>query len=127
MLKIILSLFNKLFKKLTQNKAINGLNRLFGFIIGAVKGALVVAGILLVASLFSSAKFMAPFNEALDQTKIAKPVNSVVYDYVGKNINLDDILDNLLKKNAEAGTPDASGGGEEEPEGGGEESGEIIE
>ena len=97
-LRFVMALLNKLFKSLTKNKAINGLNRLFGFIVGALKGAVVAACILLVSALLSSAKFMTPYNEALDKTVIAKPLNGVVYEYVGKNIDLDKILGDLLQK-----------------------------
>ena len=95
-LKIILALLNKLFKFLTKNKAISGLNRLFGFIVGALKGVIFVAFVLIVAALFPHAKFLAPFNEALDKTAIAKPFNSIVYDYVGKNIDLEKIMGDLM-------------------------------
>ena len=95
-LKIILALLNKLFNFLTKSKAISGLNRLFGFIVGALKGGVIVGFILLVSALLSSAKFMAPYNEALNNTVIAKPFNSIVYEYVGKNIDLDKILGDLF-------------------------------
>lgn len=96
LLKIVLAILNKIFKFLTKNRAISGLNRLFGFIIGALKGGLTVALIFAVLALFGSAPFLAPFNEAMDRTTIAKPFNGFVYDFVENNIDLDKIINDLF-------------------------------
>ena len=95
-LKIVLAILNKFFKFLVRNKAISGLNRFFGFIVGGLKGAILVALLLTVVSLFPSWQFLTPFNEALSRTAIAKPFNEVVYNYVGKNIDLDKIISDLF-------------------------------
>ena len=95
-LKLFMMLLNKLFRRLTKNKVINGVNRFFGLIVGALKGAVIVAFILVVSVLLSSMKFMAPYNEALDKTVIAKPFNSVVYGFVQKNIDLDKLIKDLF-------------------------------
>ena len=104
-LRIIIGLLNKFFKFLTKNKAISGMNRVLGFVVGAAKGVIVTAAILFVAALFPHSKFLMPFNEALDKTVIAKPFNSVVYEYVGKNVNLDKILNDLFKVEIGEGAP----------------------
>ncbi len=95
-LKIVLSILNKFFKFLTKNRAIRGLDRFFGFLIGAAKGTLLVALLFTVLSLFSSWQVLAPYNEALNNTTIAKPFNDTVYELVGKNLNLDKILEDLI-------------------------------
>lgn len=113
-LKIIISLLNRFFRFLTRNKAVSGLNRLFGFIIGAFKGALVAALLLVVVSFLpNSWGFVSSFNESLDNTAIAKPFNSFVYDTVTKNLDLDKLISELFpgaEKITEAGE---SGGNEE--------------
>ena len=108
-LRIVISILNKFFRFLTKNKAISGVNRVLGFVVGAAKGIIITALLLFVAALFPNWKFLKPFNTALDKTVIAKPFNNVVYNYVGKNVNLDKILNDLFPA---VETPPAEPGGE---------------
>lgn len=54
LIRIVLWLLGKLFDKITQNHAINGLDRILGVVLGIVKGALVVFVIFGIAFLLSS-------------------------------------------------------------------------
>ena len=51
LIRIALALLSKLFDKITENRAINGLDRVLGFAFGAVKGLIYVAGVIAIINL----------------------------------------------------------------------------
>ena len=51
LIKIVLAILNKIFESISKNRAVSGLDRLFGLILGAVKGALFVSIVFIVAYL----------------------------------------------------------------------------
>ena len=49
----MLAILGKIFDKIAKSRAISGLDRLFGLLLGAIKGALVVSIVFVVAYLIS--------------------------------------------------------------------------
>lgn len=70
LIKIVLSLLAKLFDKVEENKALNGLDRVMGFLFGALKGLLIVAVLLVVCRIITFIPFINDFmSDLLDSAE----------------------------------------------------------
>ena len=96
-LRIIIHFLKKFFKTLTKNKHINNLDRLFGFLLGGVKGFAMVLLVFGVMTFFIGAEFMHDFNDSLKGTTIARPISDAVFKWVGDTIDLEKILKDTFK------------------------------
>ncbi len=87
-LKIVIALLTRLFDKISKVKIIGGLNKAFGFILGALKGAciVVIINIILVAL-----SLIPPVNSAItpviqDNTTVEKFVYNKTDEIIGKYV-----------------------------------------
>lgn len=79
-IRFILLLFTMFANAMTKGKFLGALNRLLGFVFGAVKGVWHVACLLLIMSFMLGLSFMAPVREQLDNSVLGAPI----YDQVTK-------------------------------------------
>ncbi len=71
LIRIALALLSKLFDKITENRAINGLDRVLGFLFGAIKGLIFVAVIIAILNILCVVPAINDFvTEWLDKTSI---------------------------------------------------------
>lgn len=90
LLRLAIKLLSKLFSSVTSNsKAISGLNRLFGFVFGAVKGlAFVVIGFGLCAIIttFLPDSTNQKFNSFMKSNPVSNTIYVKVADFTGKHL-----------------------------------------
>ena len=78
--RIAVAILGKIVDKITQNRAIGGLDRLFGFILGLLKGCLVVSVVFVLAYLFSPV--IPAFGEWLNNLLAENPVSNTVFGWL---------------------------------------------
>lgn len=79
-IRIVLWLLGKLFRKITQNRTISGLDRILGVFIGLAKGALYIFVVMGICFFLGS--FIAPLGAWLDNMLGLNPVSHEVYGWV---------------------------------------------
>jgi len=79
-IRVVLWLLGKLFKKITQNRTIGGIDRIFGIFIGLAKGALYIFVVMGIGFFLGS--FIAPIGAWLDNMLGLNPVSHEVYSWV---------------------------------------------
>lgn len=94
LIRIALGLLGKLFDKITENRVINGLDRVLGFVFGAFKGLIYVAGAIAVINLLCVIPAINDFVTSwLDKTTLlndyAKWIFELLDSFTGKyNLSL---------------------------------------
>lgn len=71
-LRIIIGIITHAINKMREKKAIKKVDRFFGLWVGMVIGVAVVVVLMFGVSLLSSFKFMAPFNNLIENTYVTK-------------------------------------------------------
>lgn len=94
-IRILMMLFTLFANSMTKNKTISALNRFFGFLLGAVKGAAFVVVGFVIISYFITSSALSGFRNELDKSLIGKPVAEQVFKYTDLYLNGDD---GMLKK-----------------------------
>lgn len=90
LLRLAIMLLSKLFSSVTSNSsAISGLNRLFGFIFGAVKGfafVIIGFGLCAIVTTFLPSKTNQNFNAFMKSNPVSNTVYVKVADWTGKHL-----------------------------------------
>jgi uncharacterized membrane protein required for colicin V production len=73
-LRIIIAVLNAIINKIRQNKTVRGLDRLFGMLVGAVKGVVAVGIILVLSSFVINVPFLSSYKTALEESAVGKPM-----------------------------------------------------
>ncbi len=113
LIRIVVALLQLLFKKLRTNSIIGSIDKLLGFLFGAVKGFLVICVLIFTINFIPVAN--NKFHEAASQTVLTRGLSNGIEsatEWISKNVNFKKIIEGLL--------PDK--GGEETPDNGGEET-----
>lgn len=101
--RLVMMIFTAIGKAITRNKVVNGVNRLFGFILGAVRGfayscvLLVIAGYLAMSGFLP---FLQPYKEIIEDpnaTVIAGPVSGFLMDKISGFLEDGDVFDKILE------------------------------
>jgi uncharacterized membrane protein required for colicin V production len=95
-LKIGLFFVGRLLNGLTKIKAVGMANKVLGLILGVAKGAVIIVVIFGIMSFVIGLSFMADFNTHLQNTMLAKPLSDLVFEFVGNNIHMEDILQKVF-------------------------------
>ena len=83
LIRIALALLAKLFDKITENRAINGLDRVLGFFFGAVKGLLFVAVVIAILNILCVVPAINDFVTTwLDKTSILNDYANWIFDLI---------------------------------------------
>lgn len=85
-LRLILILFTMFANAMTANRFVGALNRLLGFVLGAVKGFAFVCVAMVILSFMMSTALLAPARADLDKSFVAKPVYETVTKLTDKFI-----------------------------------------
>lgn len=88
LIKIVLAILGKIFDSISKNRAISGLDRLFGLVLGAVKGCLVVAIVFIAVYLISPA--IPSLGEWVNNLLADNSISNTVFGW------LSDFTDNIL-------------------------------
>lgn len=80
LIRIVLWLLGKLFRKITQNRTIGGLDRIFGVFIGVAKGFLYIFVVLGITFLLGS--FIAPIGAWVDNMMGANAITHTFYHWM---------------------------------------------
>lgn len=97
-LKIVVGLLKRMFEKMHNRGFLGGVNRLFGFILGLVKGAAFMILLLVLLFLFQEKSFLAPITNEIENNTVAlKPITTMVNDITEKAMEQDNWLGNTLK------------------------------
>lgn len=97
LIRIDVALLQLLFKKLRTNAIIGGVDRLLGFLFGAVKGFLVICVLIFTINFIPVAN--NKFHEVSDQTVITRGISNgveSVTEWISKNIDFKKIISGLL-------------------------------
>ena len=82
-IRIVLALLSKLFDKITENRAINGLDRVLGFFFGAVKGLIFVAVVIAILNILCVVPAINDFVTTwLDKTTILNDYANWIFDLI---------------------------------------------
>ncbi len=100
-IKIVIKLLSKIFDSMKKNnKAINGLDKLLGLIMGAAKGLLIIAIVIIIANCIQTIPAVA---SALDTVFEGSTVAKPLYDFVSnlansylKNIDFNAMLSGMV-------------------------------
>ncbi|MDE7395481.1 MAG: CvpA family protein [Clostridiales bacterium] len=96
-IRLFMLFFTLFANAMTKGKFKGALNRLLGFIFGAVKGGATVCFIMVFCTFIMGLSFMAPARKQLDKSVIAQPVYKQVVKYTDKYLaGNDDTLTKLL-------------------------------
>ena len=83
LIRIVLALLSKLFDKITENRAINGLDRVLGFFFGAVKGLIFVAVVIAILNILCVVPAINDFVTTwLDKTTILNDYANWIFDLI---------------------------------------------
>lgn len=97
-IRIVLLLVTMFANAMTAGKFLGAINRLLGFVVGAVKGFGTVCILILIMSFTLTLPIMAPVNAQIEKSVIAKPVSEFVFNMTEKFLKSDEnIIDKLLK------------------------------
>lgn len=116
-IRIVVALLQTLFKKLRSNSIIGSVDKLLGFLFGAVKGFVAVCLVIFTINFIPVAN--TKFHEQVNQTTVTLFLSNTIdsaTEWISKNVDFKKIVEDLLPKLGEQ-----PGGGEEEQPGGGEE------
>ena len=78
--RIIVAILDKIFDKITQNNVVGGIDRLFGFVLGLAKGALLVSVVFVIAYLLSPV--IPSFGDWLNNLLADNPVSNTVFGWL---------------------------------------------
>ncbi|MCI8458639.1 MAG: CvpA family protein [Clostridia bacterium] len=78
LIRLFLLLFTMFANAMTRGKFLGALNRLLGFLLGAVKGTALVALVMVVFTFVMGLSFMSPVREQIDKSVIAQPMYTQV-------------------------------------------------
>ncbi len=82
LIKLAVFLISKLFDALKRNRAINGLDRVLGFMLGALKGALLICIAMGITIFIPNDKIISQ----IDKTKLTKVVYTPVTDFIKEHV-----------------------------------------
>lgn len=96
LIKLAVFLLSKLFDALKQNRAINGLDKTLGFVLGAVKGALIICVLMGITIFIPNDKII----QEIDKTTVTKVVYTPVTNFIRVNVadKLNEWADDILNK-----------------------------
>ena len=86
--KLVLALLGKIFDKISENRAVSGLDRILGFALGVVKGLLVVAVILIIIKVITFIPLISNFiTDVLNDSVWVKEFANWFYELLDKVID----------------------------------------
>lgn len=109
-LRIVASLISKLGNALHKVPLLGSLDRIFGVLIGGVKGVLFATVGLVILACCSGLSFMKPYVDDLNRSVIAKPITNAAIDFTGKFIDIESMTNGLLQLPEEKEQEQTSGG-----------------
>lgn len=95
-LRIVVALIRKLGDLMQRRAVSRSIDRVFGFLIGGIKGTTVAILIMFVLSLVSGFEFMSFYRNDMEKSVIAKPLSDITVKVIGGYINLDKISGGLI-------------------------------
>lgn len=101
--RIIMTLLVLFLKSLVSENATGALGRLGGFLLGAVRGGLYCAVLLLIVGFLTPFTFMEPVTAEIDNGILARPVAEQVYTLSAKMTANDNYFNKLLKLRGKGG------------------------
>lgn len=110
LIRIVVALLQLLFKKLRTNSIIGSVDKILGFIFGAVKGFVAICILIFTIGFIPVAN--TKFNDAVNQTVVTKGISNgveSVTEWISKNVDFKKLVQGLLpdsQKDNEAETPD---------------------
>lgn len=97
LIRIVVALLQLLFKKLRTNSIIGSVDKILGFIFGAVKGFVAVCIIIFTVGFIPVAN--TKFNEAVNKTVVTKGLSNgveAVTEWISKNVDFKKLVQGLL-------------------------------
>ena len=83
LIRIVIALLSKLFDKITENRAVNGLDRVLGFVFGAIKGLIFVAVVIAILNILCVIPAMNDFVTTwLDKTSILNDYANWIFQLI---------------------------------------------
>ena len=113
---LIIHIIGKLFEAVVnKNVTISGVNRLLGLLFGLARGCAAVVAMLALCSVLAQVPGIGtPIYDAIQSSKITKPVYNYVDDFVEKNLtkeNIEGLIDKIISDNTD--NNDTGSGAEE--------------
>jgi len=108
--RIIASIVGYILKIIFIHGEVTLVGRIFGLVVGAIKGAAVVCALMFIVSAVFPFGFSKIVTDEMDKSAIAPPVCKAVYEITGSHLYSDDTIELMLKGAGFSKLPDADPG-----------------